>query len=399
MTAPRITAEDLAARLDPLRAIGFSEQRGTNRLAWTAEDAAAGAWFEEQAASVGLRAWRDPAGNRWATPPGDGPWWAVGSHTDSVRDGGAFDGALGVVAAFAIAAASPAPLAVISFADEEGARFNTPTFGSRALTGVLDVEGVLTRADDDGVTLRDAMAAAGVDPAQLHAAPEALRHLRGFVELHIDQSTDLAAAGAPWGVVASLAARLRLRATTTGTADHAGTTPMDGRQDALLAAARVVTAAHDLATPDMRATVGRLLVEPNALTAIAARATAWVDARAPEEATLDAFRARLEEAAAAAGAAPPAVAFTVESRSPAVTFDAALRARLAAAPAPANSSLAAAPPQLVCWAGHDAGLLAPHVPAAMVLVRNATGVSHSPAEHVELEDAAAGATAILRALA
>src|SRR4051812_33306177 len=132
-----ITADDLDARLAPLRAIGFDPARGTNRLAWTPEDATAGAWFAEQAASCGLRAWRDAAGNRWATPPrSDGPWWAVGSHTDSVRDGGAYDGALGVAAAFAIAAAAPdVPLAVISFADEEGARFNTPTFGSRALTG------------------------------------------------------------------------------------------------------------------------------------------------------------------------------------------------------------------------------------------------------------------------
>ena len=379
-----IAAADLAARLDPLRAIGFDSQRGTNRLAWTDADAAAGAWFEEQAAGAGLRAWRDAAGNRWATPPGDGQWWAVGSHTDSVRDGGAFDGALGVAAAFAIAAASDAPLAVISFADEEGARFNTPTFGSRALTGVLDVEGVLARTDDDGVTLAGAMAAAGVDPAGLGAAPDALRHLRGFVELHIDQSTDLADAGVPWGVVASLAARLRLRATTTGTADHAGTTPMDGRQDALLAAARLITAAHDLCTADMRATVGRLLVEPNALTAIAAGTTLWIDARAPEAATLDPWLTALTTAA------PPSAAFAVESRSPAVTFDAGLRARLAAA--------APSVPELVCWAGHDAGLLAPHVPAAMVLVRNATGISHSPAEHVEPDDAAAGATAILHAL-
>jgi beta-ureidopropionase / N-carbamoyl-L-amino-acid hydrolase len=382
---PRITAEDFAARLDPLRAIGFDRRRGTNRLAWTDEDAAAGAWFEEQAAGAGLRAWRDAAGNRWATPPGDGPWWAVGSHTDSVRDGGAFDGALGVAAAFAIAATSPAPLAVLSFADEEGARFNTPTFGSRALTGVLDVDDVLGRTDDDDITLADAMAAAGIDPARLATAPDALRRLSGFVELHIDQSTDLAAADAPYGTVASLAARLRLRATATGTADHAGTTPMDGRQDALLAAARVIAAAHDLHTPDMRATAGRVLVEPNALTAIAARATVWVDARSPVEATLDAFRERL------AHAAPANVAFAVESRSPAVGFDPALRARLAAAQDHP-------PPELVCWAGHDAGILARRVPAAMVLVRNATGVSHSPAEHVELDDAAAGATAILRAL-
>src|SRR5262249_18478394 len=169
-------------------------------------------------------AWRDAAGNRWATPRGsDGPWWAVGSHTDSVRDGGAYDGALGVAAAFAIAAASDAPLAVISFQDEEGARFNTPTFGSRALTGALP-DRVLDRNDDDNVTPADAMRAAGVDPDGLHSATDGLRKLRGFLELHIDQSTDLAERGVPYGVVSSLAARLRVRATLHGVADHAGTT-------------------------------------------------------------------------------------------------------------------------------------------------------------------------------
>jgi beta-ureidopropionase / N-carbamoyl-L-amino-acid hydrolase len=378
----RITAEDLDARLAPLRAIGFDPQRGTNRLAWTPEDAAAGAWFEEQAAACGLRAWRDAAGNRWATPPeDDGPWWAVGSHTDSVRDGGAYDGALGVAAAFAIAAAAPRdlPVAVISFQDEEGARFNTPTFGSRALTDALP-DGVLERVDDDGVTLADAMRAAGIDPAGLPRATENINKLRGFYELHIDQSTELAERGAAYGVVSSLAARLRVRATFAGEADHAGTTPMATRHDALLAAARVIVAANEAAGEDLRATAGRILVEPNALTAIAARTIVWLDARSPDATALDAWLARVREAA------PESAAFAIESRSPAVAFDDTLRARLGDAP------------DLVCWAGHDAGLLAPHVPAAMVLVRNATGVSHSPAEHVELDDAADGATAILEAL-
>src|SRR5207244_5107200 len=136
--------------------------------------------------------------------------------------GGAYDGALGVAAAFAIAAAAAAPLAVVSFADEEGARFNTPTFGSRALAGTLDVDDVLARTDADGVTLAAAMEAAGVEPAGLRAAPAALGRLRGFVELHIDQSRDVAGAGARAGIVGALASRLRMRVTFAGAADHAG---------------------------------------------------------------------------------------------------------------------------------------------------------------------------------
>jgi N-carbamoyl-L-amino-acid hydrolase len=393
MSAPPITAADLEARLAGLRTIGLGD-RGTNRLAWTPEDAAVGAWFAQQAASCGLRVQRDAAGNRWAVPEAPGPWWAVGSHTDSVRDGGAFDGALGVAAGFAIAAAARRPLAVLSFADEEGARFNTPTFGSRALTGVLDVGDVLARRDDDGVSLASAMRADGVDPHGLVSAPEALGRLRGFVELHIDQSRDLDAAGAAAGVVTGLAARLRVRATLTGTSDHAGTTPPEDRHDALLAAARLITAADDLRAEmaegaPLRVTAGRILVAPNALTSIASAVTVWLDARAAAPETLDAWLAALREAAEALAARSGVeVALAVESRGAGVTFDEDLRARLRAG--------APGVPEVLCWAGHDAGILAARVPAAMVLVRNATGVSHSPHEHVELEDAAQAATLILR---
>ncbi|WCB92427.1 N-carbamoyl-L-amino acid hydrolase [Baekduia alba] len=385
-----IGAADLEARLAGLRPVGLSE-RGTNRLAWTVEDAAAGEWFATQAASCGLLVERDGAGNRWALPEGDGPWWAVGSHTDSVRDGGAFDGALGVAAAFAIAAAAPElPLAVVSFADEEGARFNTPTFGSRALTGVLDVDDVLARRDDDGVALADALRGAGVAPEGLREAPAALGRLHGFVELHIDQSRELEVAGAPAGVVSALAARLRARVTLRGTADHAGTTPPEDRRDALAAAARLIVAADDLraaAGAPLRTTAGRILVEPNALTSIASGATVWLDARAAAPDTLDTWLAGLEAAATALSATTGvAIAIAVESRSAGAVFDADLRARLRAGGAPA----------LLCWAGHDAGILAARIPAAMVLVRNATGVSHSAAEHVELTDAAQAATMILR---
>src|SRR5262245_3142373 len=244
-TAGMIDAAELAQRLGGLDPIG-RDAAGTTRLAWTREDAAAAAWFADQAASAGLSVERDPAGNLWAVPDASPPWWAVGSHLDTVRRGGSFDGALGVAAGFAVAARSRAPVAVISFADEEGARFNTPTFGSRALAGTFDPS-VLERADAAGVTLRDAMAGAGVDPDGVPGAPEWLARLRGFLELHIDQTTDLARAGRPAGVVRGLATRMRLRAELTGRADHAGTTPPAERRDALAAAARLIVAALDLA--------------------------------------------------------------------------------------------------------------------------------------------------------
>jgi N-carbamoyl-L-amino-acid hydrolase len=384
-----IDAADLAGRMAGLEPIGLGPD-GTTRLAWTPEDEATGAWFAAQAQALGLHVERDASGNRWALPPGDGPWWAVGSHLDSVRAGGRFDGALGVAAAFAIAARSSRPVAVISFADEEGARFNTPTFGSRALTGALDIAGVVGRADADGVTLADAMRAAGVDPDGLAGAPAGLERLRGFLELHIDQSTDVDAAGAPFGVVGALAARRRLALELRGRADHAGTTSMEERRDALAVAARVIVAALDLGLDaGLRVTPGRLLVEPNALTTIPEHVRLWLDARGADAVALDGFvEALTEQAGALAAAGRVELSLRVESRSDGTPFDAALRERLRAGGAP----------EVLCFAGHDAGLVAARRPAAMVLVRNPTGVSHAAAEEVALADAAAAATAILALL-
>jgi beta-ureidopropionase / N-carbamoyl-L-amino-acid hydrolase len=382
-----IAASDLSARLEPVLPIGRGP-RGTTRLAWSDEDAATGRWFREQAAGAGLHVERDPAGNLWAVPDSPPPWWAVGSHLDSVRDGGSFDGALGVTAGFEVAARAAAPVAVISFADEEGARFNTPTFGSRALTGALDLS-VLDRVGADGVRMADAMSAAGVDPAGIGAAPEWLARLRGFVELHIDQTTELQRAEAPAGVVRGLATRIRLRAEIRGRADHAGTTPPAERRDALGAAARLIVAALDRSGDGLVTTASRIEVEPNALTTVPAHATVWLDARAPDAALVEAWHAAVAELDVGLP-----VALSLESRSPGCEFDPGLRARLVAL----SEEVGAPAPKLDCYAGHDAGLIAARRPAALVLVRNETGVSHSPEERVELKDAAFATELVLRLL-
>ena len=287
-----IEAEHLGELLADLVPIGFEEASGTTRLAWTREDEEAAGWFARRAAAIGRRMERDPAGNLWACPDAPGPWWAAGSHLDSVRSGGRFDGALGVAAAFAAAERSSVPLAVISFADEEGARFNTPTFGSRALVGRLDVDDALGRVDEHGVTLGDAMAEAGVDPGGLARAPEWLERLRGFLELHVDQTRDVAAVNQPAGVVTRLAARLRLQVELAGRADHAGTTPREERHDALAAAARVIVRADGEAAQrlGMVFTAARLEVEPNAPTTVPSLARLWLDARAPEPEAVESWR-------------------------------------------------------------------------------------------------------------
>jgi N-carbamoyl-L-amino-acid hydrolase len=387
-----VTAEDLAELLDGLAPIGRSE-RGTTRLAWTAEHEAAEAWFSRTAAGIGLRTERDPAGNLWARPDAPGPWWAVGSHLDSVRQGGTYDGALGVVAGFAIAARSTVPLAVIAFADEEGARFNTPTFGSRALSGRLDAADVLVRADDRGDTVADAMRAAGVDPESLADAPGWLSRLRGVLELHIDQSRDVAELGVAAGVVSGLAARMRVEVDLRGVADHAGTTRRPVRRDALLAAARLIVRADELAGPEMVATAGRIQVEPNAPTTVPAHVRLWLDARSPAPEQLEDWWERLRSAGreleTSSGVELEA---TVASMNRGTTFDPDVRGALGEAAERAGLG----GPEVVCFAGHDAGVIAERRPAGMVLVRNRGGVSHAPDEAVDLDDAAA-ATGVVQA--
>ena len=372
----------IAERLAGLDAIG-SREDGIWRLAWTAEDAACADWFRHQAQDAGLAVKRDPAGNLWACPDSDPPWWGIGSHLDSVRGGGRYDGPLGVACGFEVATSVEAPVAVIAFEDEEGARFNTPTFGSKALTGRLELPAVLERRDDNGVTIAEAMRAAGFDPDRIGDAPQGMSILAGFIEVHIDQTRDLARADVPVAIVSSLANRLRLEVGLDGRADHAGTTPPDERQDALAAAARAIVAAEEIGArhPGLAVTASRIVVEPNAPTTIASHVRLWIDARSPDKDAIDAW---LEELSELLRSASVPTTITIASRSPGQAFDSELRGRLARA----GEALIGAPlPEVVCLAGHDAGVLAAQLPAAMVFVRNPTGISHSPAEDIDLADA------------
>jgi N-carbamoyl-L-amino-acid hydrolase len=385
----------LASRLDELDSVGVGPE-GVTRLAWSDEDAAARRWFERNAADCGLAAVRDPAGNLWAHPHTDGPWWAVGSHLDSVRRGGRFDGPLGVAAGFEIASVGGSPpLAVLSFADEEGARFGTPTFGSKALAGRLDLPAILDRGDDDGVRIGDAIRAAGIDPDGIAGAPDWLSRLAGLIEIHIDQTTDIFDAGAPVGVVSSLASRMRVVADVHGRADHAGTTPPAVRRDALGTAARLIVAAEELGV-GLTVTSSRIEVEPNASTTVASRVRVWIDGRAPAMETVDRWLDALRsEAAELSERQRVAIGLTVASRTPGAEFASDVRAALLDA---GEAVLGARPPEVVCYAGHDAGVLAGRIAAGMLFVRNETGVSHAPAESVSLDDAEVACEVVRRAL-
>ncbi|HYY82628.1 MAG TPA: allantoate amidohydrolase [Actinomycetes bacterium] len=387
-----------------LAAIGRDPAGGWTRLAWTAADRAARDWFAAEAAALGLDLERDPAGNLWAWWGGRGPGaLAVGSHLDTVPGGGAFDGALGVVSALvavgalARAGAVPRrPVAVVAFADEEGGRFGVATFGSRLLAGALDPAAVLDRTDRDGTTLAAALREAGLDPAALRPDPARLRGLAAVVELHVEQGRGLVDRGVPVGLASGIWPHGRWRLELAGEANHAGTTRLPDRRDPVLGVAAAALAARAAAAEHGAvATVGRVEVEPNSTNSVAARARAWLDARAADDATLDAVVAevgRAVERAAAEHRLEAAVA--CESRSPAVAFDRQLIARLAGV----LRGRGLDPVELPTAAGHDAGALAAAVPAAMLFVRNPTGTSHSPAEHAEEPDCLAGVDALAAAI-
>ncbi|MGR6964365.1 allantoate amidohydrolase [Geodermatophilus sp. URMC 61] len=385
-----------------LAGVGRAASGGYRRFAWTATDAVLREWFRGEAGRRGMDVLPDRAGNLWAwtgDPDAAGPGVVLGSHLDSVPDGGAFDGPLGVVSAFAAldlladrGAALRRPVGVVCFADEEGARFGVACAGSRLLTGALDPDRARSLPDDDGSTMAEAMSAAGQDPRTVGRDAEALRRIGCFLELHVEQGRGLADVRDGRGAAVGLASRIwphgRWRLDLRGRADHAGTTRLADREDPMPALASAIREARAAAERHgALATIGKLHVRPNGVNAIPSAVTAWLDARGPAETGV---RDVVAAVGAAAGTDP-----VEESWTPATAFDPALRDRLAAV----LTGPEGPPPVLSTGAGHDAGVLAAAgVLTAMVFVRNPTGVSHSPAEHADLADCLAGVTALASAV-
>ncbi|AKH86693.1 allantoate amidohydrolase [Streptomyces sp. CNQ-509] len=386
-----------------LRPLGrYAPSGGYRRFAWTAADADCRAWFRAQASARGLAYETDRNGNQWAWlgDPAAGGAVVTGSHLDSVPDGGAFDGPLGVVSAFAALDELRArgvrpdrPLGVVNFGDEEGARFGLACVGSRLAAGRLTAAAAHELTDADGVTLPRAMERAGHDPGGIGPDPERLARIGAFVELHVEQGVALAGTDHAVGVASAIWPHGRWRFDFRGEANHAGTTRMEDRHDPMLTYAHTVLSARKKAAQaGARATFGKVAVEPNGVNAIPSLVRGWLDSRAADEETLHTLVAAVEQAARErARRDGTAVEVTRESMTPVVDFDHALRDRLAA-------RLGGAP-LLPTGAGHDAGILSGAVPAAMLYVRNPTGVSHAPAESADEDDCAAGVRALADVLA
>lgn len=376
--------------------VGRSRSGGYRRFAWTSQDAELREWFAAEADRRGLDLTCDRAGNLWAwwgdadaaAAAGD-PGVVVGSHLDSVPDGGAYDGPLGVVSAFAALDAlratghQPArPIGVACFSDEEGARFGIACAGSRVLTGALEADTARGLSDGDGTTMAEAMSARQHPSTGFGRDDEALRRIGAFVELHVEQGRSLVDRGGAVGVASSIWPHGRWRLDLVGEANHAGTTRLVDRHDPMLAlAAAVIAARRSAEQHGCVATIGKVSVEPNGVNAIASRVSVWLDARGPVDADVHAVVAAVEEAAATAA--------QLESLTAETTFDVDLRTRIVA--------ILDGAPVLPTGAGHDAGVLAAAgIPTAMLFVRNPTGVSHSPKEHAEREDCLRGVDALAR---
>jgi N-carbamoyl-L-amino-acid hydrolase len=397
----RTVPDDFERMWTDLAPVGRSASSGGYyRQPFTTPERELDSWFVEQCAARGLRVESDDFGNVvgwWDAPlveevaqqPSRNRGVLTGSHLDSVLDGGAYDGPLGVVSALAAIdlmrarGVVPArPVGVSVFVEEEGSRFGLACLGSRLATGAISWSDARALTDRDGVAFGD------VVPG---GTSSLLSSVGTFVELHVEQGRDLVDRGEAIGVASEIWPHGRYRFDFTGAANHAGTTRMEDRADPMLTYAMTVLAANKQARlAGQRATFGRVSVEPNGTNAVPSRVTAWLDARcSTDDALASLVEAITGQASDRADRDDTALVVTAESVSPSVAFDPALAAAVAADHEGGDW------PIIPTQAGHDAGILsAAGIPTAMLFVRNPTGISHSPEEHASIADCLVGVSAL-----
>jgi N-carbamoyl-L-amino-acid hydrolase len=384
---------------EQLAPIGQRSDGGYDRFSFTDADMALRQWFIDEAQKRNLTVEVDRNANLWA-------WWGepgdtaivTGSHLDSVPGGGAFDGPLGVWSGFLAIdllqsrGRPPRPLAVVNWSDEEGARFGVACMGSRLATGTLSPGDARRLRDQDGVSFEDALRHVGYDPQQIGADDERLKKIGAFVELHVEQGRALIDFDEAVGAATVIWPHGRWRIDFVGEANHAGTARLEDRRDPVLSFSLFALAVREEAQKhNSLATLGRAKVTPNATNGVAANVASWLDARAPDEETLDRLvKAIVERAHQAGNQHGVSVSVSQESHTKAVVFDELLRNNMVEILGPI--------PQIPTGAGHDAGILAARIPTAMLFVRNPSGVSHSPQEYAELSDCVAGVYALAKVL-
>jgi allantoate deiminase len=400
MNAPQAAAR-IMQRLEALAGLTSDPPRLT-RVFLSDEHRRANALVAGWMAEAGMHAHVDAMGNVVGRVEGKSralPALMLGSHLDTVRDAGRYDGMLGVVTAIECAhhigaGVLPFALEVVGFGDEEGVRFGATLLGSRAISGTLDLR-VLDATDRDGVSMANALRTFGLDPGEVRAAARRREELLAYVELHIEQGPVLERAGIPVGCVTSINGATRLQIHMRGMAGHAGTVPMAARQDALVAAAEVILAVEQRCSQEQHlvGTVGRIEASPGAVNVIPGECRFTIDVRAPED-----VRRRQAVADIRKSVAEISVRRDIHS-------DLLIMHDSAASPcAPwlmqqIDAAIAAqgvAPQRLPSGAGHDAMAMAAIADTGMIFVRCAGGISHNPAESITVEDAQAGFETLCR---
>ena len=346
-------------------------------------------WIEPLGAKVAV----DAAGNLRTLYPADesdAPRLLIGSHLDTVPNAGAYDGILGVVIAVALLEGLerrklPFAIELVGFSDEEGVRFGTPFIGSRALVGRVDQE-LLSRQDAHGISVRHAIEIFGLDPGKI---PDAVLQddALGYIEFHIEQGPVLENLGLPLATVEAITGQSRLELTFAGRANHAGTTPMTLRYDALAGAAEWITAVERIGqdTSGLLATVGKIEAKPSATNVIAGETHLSLDVRHHS----DNVRTRMvdnliRQAESIAKRRGLAVKTNNILNQKAVAMDSFLTDQIEMA----IRETGARPHRMVSGAGHDAMIMAEKVPVGMIFLRTPGGISHDPAESVAVEDVA-----------
>jgi beta-ureidopropionase / N-carbamoyl-L-amino-acid hydrolase len=380
--------------LGDLRALAelTGTEHGAQRVAWTDTWAQAREWERGLLGELPVIVEVDEAGNQWATFEGDSPeTLIIGSHIDSVPDGGWLDGCLGVLSALEVlrgvtgTGRPPITLKLVDWADEEGARFGQSLVGSAAAAGTLNPDDLRELRDAEGVTAAEAMAAHGVELDRMLNARNRLEHAVGYIELHIEQGPVLEAHDLPLGVVIGTYGTERWAVRFTGQAAHSGSTPMDQRRDALLAAARLALEVRDLArTRGGVATVGRIAAEPGIPTAVAGVATMLVDQRHVEADVLAEVREQAERLSRSIAAEENVeVGWSPLFRIAPIPFDPGLIDAAAAIVADLQGSEMRLPSGPL----HDAARVAEAgVPTVMLFVRSKRGLSHTREEDTDEAD-------------
>ncbi|TVQ37428.1 MAG: allantoate amidohydrolase [Geminicoccaceae bacterium] len=408
LSLPDDVAHRLLARHDELAQISEGGP-GVTRVFATAEHVQALALLRQWMDEAGMTTRVDAIGNlfgRWAADPvaGNDPKVLVlGSHHDTVRQGGRYDGAMGVLIGIAcieaLAAAGkrlPFHVDVVAFADEEGTRFATSLLGSRAAAGIFRAE-VLAWQDQAGIVMADAMRAVGFDPDAVASCAYGKGSVLAYVEAHLEQGPVLESEGLPVGVVTAIATGTRHRFTVKGMAGHAGTVPMAKRQDALAGAAEMVLACEQVAqtAESVVATIGQIQVSPGAINVIPGEAAFSLDLRAPSKIGHDDARARvLDRLSAIAVQRGLVLEHQQLYDSAGCVMDEAIRHGLARAIAALGHPVR----ELFSGAGHDALAMQAVGPVGMIFVRCKDGISHNPAEFVADGDILVGAEVMLRFL-